>query len=102
MAAIEKALTSTEKSQLRSKCKTALEIAERIKKTDTWTPSSNSIGLNARSTLYADNQTPQRNPRSDRILRVPQSTCQPTNREQVILWEGSKLNGFKFPPWQAP
>ena len=102
MVAIEKALTNTEKTLLKSKCKTALEIAERIKNTDVWTPSLNSISLNVRSALYVDNQTPQCNPQSNKNLKVPQSTRQPTTREKLILLEGSRLNGFKFPPWQAP
>ena len=32
-------------------------------------------------------------------LQEPKSKRQLTTQERIILLEGSKLNGFKFPPW---
>ena len=35
-------------------------------------------------------------------LQEPRSKRQLTTQERIILLEGSKLNGFKFPPWASP
>ncbi|KAL4776805.1 calpain-like protease palB [Aspergillus nidulans var. acristatus] len=76
------ALTSSPKDRnvLDAKCKEWLTRAEKIKGTEDW-----------RS--VAQSRRPG--------LRTPASTRKLTTREDIILLQGAKLNGFIFPPWKA-
>ncbi|KAL4907540.1 calpain-like protease palB [Aspergillus multicolor] len=77
-----KALTVTtspaDKGLFGAKCKEWLARAEHIKRADDW----RAVARTRRSGL-----------------RAPASTRKFTNREEILLLEASKLNGFKFPPW---
>lgn len=71
-----------DKKQLDSKCKELLTRAEKIKAAADW----QSV---AQQTLPS--------------LRLPVSKRKLTTREEIIILEGAKLNGFIFPPWdRAP
>lgn len=81
MAAMKLASSPTEKKTLDQHCRRYVQLAESLKTTSTWHP-----------------------PQSQTVaeLKVPESNRELTKREQIILLEGSKLNGFIFPPWKAP
>jgi len=64
--------------ELDSKCKELLTRAEKIKAAANW----QSV---ARQTVTS--------------LRPPTSKRKLTTREEIIILEGAKLNGFIFPPW---
>ncbi|KAJ5121808.1 Peptidase C2 calpain domain III [Penicillium atrosanguineum] len=68
-----------DKKQLDSKCKELLTRAEKIKAAADW----QSV---ARQTVPS--------------LRLPVSKRKLTTREEIIILEGAKLNGFIFPPWE--
>lgn len=73
-----------DKKELDSKCKELLTRAEKIKAAADW----KSV---ARQTVPIPN------------LRPPTSKRKLTTREEIIILEGAKLNGFIFPPWdRAP
>jgi calpain-7 len=76
------ALTSSSKDRnvLDAKCKEWLTRAEKIKGSEDW----RSVAQSRRSRL-----------------RTPASTRKLTTREDIILLQGAKLNGFIFPPWKA-
>ncbi|KAJ5746707.1 hypothetical protein N7520_011889 [Penicillium odoratum] len=67
---------------LDSKCRELLTRAENIKVAENWQ-------LVARA-------------RSITGPRAPASKRKLTTREQIIILEGAKLNGFIFPPWKGP
>ncbi|TVY47314.1 Calpain-like protease [Lachnellula occidentalis] len=71
------ASSDAERTRFRGKCKQLLSKAEDIKQAAQWTPSVS----------------------KDVLLKAPLSGRQISRREEVILLEGSKLHGFKFPPW---
>jgi len=71
------ASSDTERTRFRGKFKQLLSKAEDIKQAAQWTPSVS----------------------KDVLLKAPLSRRQISRREEVILLEGSKLHGFKFPPW---
>ncbi|KAJ5601113.1 hypothetical protein N7510_010647 [Penicillium lagena] len=73
---------ATEKATLDAKCKDLLTRAEKIKGATDW-----------QSAAWGE---------SRKGLRSPTSTRKLTTREEIIILEGAKLNGFKFPPWQRP
>ncbi|KAI9372774.1 hypothetical protein BJX61DRAFT_422334 [Aspergillus egyptiacus] len=77
-------LTSSlrDRSVLDAKCKEWLTRAEKIKEAKDWRSAAH----------FRDRRSISRNPVSTRIL---------TTREEIILLEGAKLNGFIFPPWKA-
>jgi hypothetical protein len=80
-----------QKKYLDSKCKDLVKRAEVIKQSNGQT---------------AD-KTPTRPPKPEirnrpRKLREPISSRELTKSEQILLWKGSDLNGFKFPPWGGP
>lgn len=74
-----------DRKRLDAKCKELLSKAEEIKQNRSQYP----IKYN--------------NPASDSRARLgePLSTRELSTREQIILLEGAKLNGFVFPPWGA-
>lgn len=72
-----------DKKNLDSKCKELITRAEAIKSATDW-----------RSAAQPKAATPN--------LRPPTSTRKLTTREEIIILEGAKLNGFIFPPWSRP
>ncbi|KAJ5143598.1 uncharacterized protein N7515_002385 [Penicillium bovifimosum] len=75
-----------DKRHLDQKCKDLLTKAEKIKAAADW-----------QSVAGAGPQ------KAFPSLRPPTSTRKLTTREEIIVLEGSKLNGFIFPPWsRAP
>lgn len=78
MEATKVASNDQEKARLRAKCKQLLTRAEEIKTSQNWTPGN-----------------------GDDFLKVPISQRAITKREELILLEGSKLNGFIFPQWTS-
>jgi calpain-7 len=78
MKATKLACTGHERSRLRAKCQQLLTRAEQIKQSPDWKPVKEQESLKA--------------PVSQRAI---------SRREEVILLEGSKLNGFIFPPWTS-
>ncbi|KAJ6000426.1 hypothetical protein N7481_000835, partial [Penicillium waksmanii] len=72
-----------DKKNLDSKCKELITRAEAIKSATDW-----------RSAAQPKAATPK--------LRLPTSTRKLTTREEIIILEGAKLNGFIFPPWSRP
>ncbi|KAI9838547.1 MAG: hypothetical protein M1819_004856 [Sarea resinae] len=85
MRALKHAKTPEDKAKLKRKCQDLLEQAERIKESENW---------NARDANRNNASSVQKlaQPGEDREIPV---------REQRILWESSKLNGFIFPPWKG-
>ncbi|RMD41595.1 hypothetical protein DV735_g3539, partial [Chaetothyriales sp. CBS 134920] len=78
MQALRLADTPAERKRLDAKCKELLHTAEQLK-------------------LAADRAT---TPACQKAH--PVSTRKLTTREQIIILEGSKLNGFVFKPWNQP
>ncbi|OKL59483.1 Calpain-like protease palB/RIM13 [Talaromyces atroroseus] len=83
MKALKIAESPREKQWLDSKCKDWLSRAERIKHDKGWKPSSSTT--------------------ENIVLREPVSKRKLSTREEIIILESAKLNGFLFPPWtEAP
>jgi calpain-7 len=80
------ASSSTDRARLDTKCKELLTKAETIKKETDQTEVDDGV---------ADSRLPSRP-----LLKQPTSNRKLTTREEIILLEGSKLNGFVFPPWK--
>lgn len=80
MKALKIAQTPREKQWIDSKCKTWLLHAEKIKREKTWKPSRVKI--------------------ENRLLKEPVSKRKLSTREEIIILESAKLNGFLFPPWK--
>lgn len=78
MKATKLASNDGERARLRQKSKELLSRAEEIKTATKW---------------------PTTRPKP--VLKAPLSERSISRREEVILLEGSKLNGFIFPPWTA-
>lgn len=88
MRALKLTKDPSEKREFDVKCKQRLEAAEKIK---------------SGGTKRADAHPPAK---VGEKLKTPKSKKHITNRqlttrEKIILLEGSKLNGFVFPPWDA-
>lgn len=81
MKALRLVSVPKDKQALDAKCKEWLTRAEKIKEVRNWQS----------AILGGSNDTPR--------LRPPVSTRKLTTREEIILLEGAKLNGFIFPPW---
>lgn len=82
-----------EKKHLDSKCKEYLSRAEQLKHPgDGGKPVK---PVKPQSTTPKIHTVPASRPKE------PTSTRALSNREQIILLENSKLNGFVFPPWSA-
>ncbi|PYH89250.1 cytosolic Ca2+-dependent cysteine protease [Aspergillus ellipticus CBS 707.79] len=82
MKALSLATTPIDRQSLDAKCKDWLTRAEKIKEAKDWQAV---IRVHERSLLS----------------RLPKSTRKLTTREEIILLESAKLNGFIFPPWQS-
>lgn len=97
-AALEAAINATEhymkalrleppsdaKKRLDAKCKELLTTAEKIKGASDWRSAARGSSKAVPS------------------LRPPTSKRKLTTREEIIILEGAKLNGFIFPPWDRP
>ena len=70
------------KSQFDSRCKGLITRAEQIKATADW------------QRVARLKHAPK--------LEAPTSRRKLTTREEIIILEGAKLNGFIFPPWKQP
>ncbi|KAL4938292.1 hypothetical protein BDV06DRAFT_201189 [Aspergillus oleicola] len=81
MKALSLTTSSKDKAALDAKCKEWLTRAEKIKEAKDWRTAAR--------------------PRDSSAFRTPTSTRILTTREEIILLEGAKLNGFKFPPWKV-
>ncbi|KAL1884683.1 cysteine protease [Paecilomyces lecythidis] len=81
MRALKLTNTARDKQKLDAKCKELLEKAEKIKDAKNW---QQAAGIGDHNILK---------------LTEPVSTRKLTTREEIILLEGAKLNGFLFPPW---
>ncbi len=93
MRALKLADTPTDRSRLQAKCTELLDRSERLKDQGSRPGPRGSDGAH-------ENGMPP-SPKRDR--REPLSKRALSTREKIILVEGSKLNGFKFPIWdQAP
>lgn len=95
MRALRTATDEKEKSRLDEQCRTLLDRAERIK-------TSTLSGLHRRN---SDQEALRQRPTPlglGRKLTEPISSRQLSTREQIIILEGSRLNGFVFPPWKCP
>lgn len=85
MKARRLAVVPKDKQTLDAKCTEWLTRAEKIKDAKNWQPAAASGGVDGMSTL-------------SRSL-PPVSTRKLATREEIILLESAKLNGFIFPPW---
>lgn len=79
------------KKLLDGQCRKLLDQAERIKSSEEWP--SETPGVWEGGTRLA-NDAPKKQ------LKQPLSTRTLSTREQIILLQGSKLNGCVFPPWK--
>ena len=90
MQALKLVTVQDERKTLSSECHSLLERAERLK------DEVNSLRRQEQhkdvSTAIADGYR----------LKGPIPTRAFTTREQIILYEGSRLNGSIFPPWTSP
>ncbi|EAW08383.1 calpain-like protease PalBory [Aspergillus clavatus NRRL 1] len=84
MKALSLADNTKDRQTLDTKCKEWLSRAEKIKEAKDW---------RSVSRAHAQNTSE---------LQTPSSTRTLTTREEIILLEGAKLNGFIFPPWAGP
>ncbi|KAL4931736.1 calpain-like protease PalBory [Aspergillus undulatus] len=82
MKALSLTTSTKDRNVLDAKCKEWLTRAEKIKEAKDWRTAAQS-----RDRRY--------------VFRTPASTRILTTREEIILLEGAKLNGFKFLPWKA-
>ncbi|KAJ5897252.1 hypothetical protein N7504_007540 [Penicillium tannophilum] len=73
--------SAEDKKILDSKCKELLTRAEKIKAAEDWQSAARARSITG--------------------LRAPASKRKLTTREEIIILEGAKLNGFIFPPWKS-
>lgn len=76
MEAVKQAANDQDRARLRTRCARLLSRAEEIKKTGQWKPKSIT-------------------------LKAPISRRPLTRSEEILLLEGSKLDGYIFPPWTS-
>lgn len=88
MNALKIADSAEDKKKLDAKCKQLLSKAEEIKHSKSLYPPN----IHRDSRASHDSRSKPSEPLSTREL---------STREQIILLEGAKLNGFVFPPWGA-
>lgn len=96
MGALKLADLPRDKRRFDSKCNELLSIAERIKQLKDSSRRGSEPDTTNRDT-HSSTTTSGAPPR----LREPVATRSLSNREQIVLLENSKLNGFVFPPWSA-
>ncbi|KAL2849170.1 hypothetical protein BJY01DRAFT_211165 [Aspergillus pseudoustus] len=82
MRALTLTTSSKDRNVLDAKCKEWLTRAEKLKEADDW-----------RAAVQSRDKSS--------VIRPLTSTRSLTTREKIILLEGTKLNGFLFPPWKA-
>ncbi|KAJ0421861.1 hypothetical protein BJY00DRAFT_281217 [Aspergillus carlsbadensis] len=82
MKALTLATSSKDRNVLDAKCKEWLTRAEKIKEADDW-----------RSAVRSRDK--------GSVSRPLASARKLTTREEIIILEGAKLNGFIFPPWKT-
>ncbi|KAL4780456.1 hypothetical protein BJX76DRAFT_46612 [Aspergillus varians] len=82
MKALSLTNSSKDRNVLDAKCKEWLTRAENIKQAEDWWSVAR----------FRETRSTTRTPVSTRIL---------TTREEIIILEGAKLNGFIFPPWKV-
>ncbi|RAK91706.1 calpain-like protease PalBory [Aspergillus costaricaensis CBS 115574] len=82
MKALSLTTESKDRQALDAKCKEWLTRAEKIKQNKDWQAV---VQIQEKSGLTA---------------RFPKSTRKLTTREEIVLLESAKLNGFIFPPWK--
>ena len=95
MRALKTATDKDEKSRLNEQCRILLERAERIK---TFTKSKAQDREWDKESVRQGVSPPD----LGRKLPEPISSRQLSTREQIIILEGSRLNGFVYPPWNGP
>ena len=89
MQALKLADNATDRSRLQAKCKELLDRSEQLKNESPRDGPSGPDVSNGNS-MSGSSGPDREEPLSKRAL---------TTREKIILVEGSKLNGFKFPIW---
>ncbi|PWY86995.1 cysteine proteinase [Aspergillus heteromorphus CBS 117.55] len=82
MKALSLATSLVDRQSLDSKCHDWLARAEKIKEADDW-----------QAVIYAYERS--------LLSRLPKPTRKLTTREEIILLESAKINGFIFPPWRS-
>ncbi|KAL8824402.1 MAG: hypothetical protein Q9191_005081 [Dirinaria sp. TL-2023a] len=90
MQALHLTTVQDEKKSLSSECRSLLERAESLR---------NEAKSSPRQEQHKDVSTTIANPYK---LKEPTPNRPCTTREQIILYEGSRLNGSIFPPWSSP
>ncbi|MCJ1242892.1 cysteine protease [Trapelia coarctata] len=80
------------KKLLDEQCRKLLDQAERIKSSEEWPSDTLEVWKGG---TRLENDAPKKE------LKQPLSTRTLSTREQIILLQGSKLNGCVFPPWKA-
>lgn len=96
MKALRLAVVPKDKQTLDAKCKEWLTRAEKIKEAKNWQPTT------ATTTAATTTTTATTGVEGLSTLArslPPVSTRKLTTREEIILLESAKLNGFIFPPW---
>ncbi|KAI9849711.1 MAG: cysteine protease [Sclerophora amabilis] len=83
-----------EKRQLKAKCQMLLKHAEQTKKAQEAEQGRSAVG-----NALTGRITP---PEDAKPIHPLLSNRKLSTREKIILLEGSKLNGFTFPPWESP
>lgn len=94
MRDLRAAINEEERIRLDKKCRELLREAERLK----LSTRRDSHGDEVKRTLSGRDSSSKINSK----LKEPLSSRQLSTREQIIILEGSKLNGFIFPPWKCP
>ena len=95
MCALKLESNSTRKKEIDRKCRAFLDQAEAMKTARRWSPN---VPQKESHSMTTDIKKSDRG----KTMHEPISKRPFSNREQIILLEGSKLNGFKFPPWKSP
>ncbi len=93
MQALKLTVLDNERNYLRQRCNALLKQAELIKNTEQWEP-SNPLSSSKSSKIASSEHGLMKSSQ-------PVSCRSLSKREQIILLEGSKLNGSIFPPWKS-
>ncbi|KHJ30947.1 putative calpain-like protease ory [Erysiphe necator] len=102
MSAIEHTVLKSEKNRLQNKCRLLLQKAEEIKGSMTWPLAiQESSGATQESSGATQESSGATQESSGVILKAPVPTRKLSKNEHLILLEGSRLNGFTFPPWTS-
>ena len=93
MRALKLTSNKADKTEIGRKCRTLVDYAEEIKKSE----HRDTVPWSAPKTSSSPNTA-----RELSRLKSPRSNRQLSTREQIVLLEGSKLHGSVFPPWKSP